>query len=118
MKHLFQSIIAIAVLALCISLPPSALARPPRAVKLCGVVQKIDRESKTLTVLPATRSEPLELKWDRDTGFLLDWKFVESESLKENRQICVYYHSPFIGKRRAIKVVLKSNQSKSNVLSP
>ena len=100
---------AITAALLCLSIADS-WARPPRARELCGVVEKIDRDTQTLTVLSG-KGDPLNAVWKRDTKFIDNWKFTDSGSLKEGRRACVYYHSPFFGKPFVTKVIWTNGQS-------
>jgi len=89
---------------LCLSSADS-WARPPRARELCGVVERINHETYTLTVLPEKKGQPLNVVWKRDTRFIHNWKFTDSAFLKEGLRGCVYYRSPFFGKPFVTKVV-------------
>ena len=97
--------IGLAAIAVVLLSGADSWARPPRAREACGVVQKIDRETKTLTVLSEKRGEPLNVVWKRDTKFIHNRKFAESASLKEDLRACVYYRSPFFGKPFVTKIV-------------
>jgi hypothetical protein len=93
-----------AVALLCLS-AANGWARPPRARELCGVVQSIDPQTRTLTIQSPRRDEPLAAVWKRDTTFLRNWKSAGSAALKQGQRACVYYHSPFFGKPFVTKVV-------------
>ncbi len=80
-------------------------ARPPRAREVCGVVQKIDRETHALTVLSEKKGEPLNVVWKPDTKFVHNWKFTDLVSLNVERRVCVYYRTPFFGKPFVTKIV-------------
>lgn len=97
--------VGLAAVALMLLSAADSWARPPRAREVCGVVQQIDREAHMLTVLSEKKREPLNVVWKRDTKFIHNWKFTDSGSLKEERQACVYYRTPFFGKPFVTKVV-------------
>ena len=80
-------------------------ARPPRAREVCGVVQKIDRETNTLTVLSEKKGEPLNVVWKPDTKFIHNWKFAPASELKKAAHATVYYRTPFFGKPFVTRIV-------------
>ena len=80
-------------------------ARPPRAREVCGVVQKIDRETNRLTVLSEKKGEPLNVVWKPDTKFIHNWKFAPASELKPGKHATVYYRTPFFGKPSVTKIV-------------
>lgn len=90
--------------ALCFATTTS-WARPPRARERCGVLQSIDREAHTLTLVPEKGERPLVAVWKSDTKFLKNWKFQPADALKEGVRACVFYRSPFFGKPFVTKVV-------------
>ena len=85
-----------------------AWARPPRAREQCGVLDRIDRETRALTVRRTKEGKPLEVIWTNQTKFIGNWKFDSSSSLKEGSHVCVYYRSPFFGKPFVTKVVWRT----------
>lgn len=89
---------------LCLSSADS-WARPPRAREACGVVQTIDREARTLTLVPEKGTRPLVVVWKKDTKFLKSWNFESAAALGEGVRACVFYRSPFFGKPFVTKVV-------------
>jgi hypothetical protein len=97
--------IGLTIIALVLLSGLDSWARPPRAREVCGLVQKIDRETHTLTVLSEGKGEPLNVVWKRDTKFIRNWKFTDSGALKEERRACVYYRTPFFGKPFVTKIV-------------
>ncbi len=90
--------------------PPSAQARPPRARELCGVVQAFDPQMHTVTIQSPKRNRPATLAVKGDTQFIKNWKFTDSDSLKEGLRACVYYRSPFFGKPFVTKIVWTNPQ--------
>ena len=86
----------------------------PRARELCGVIQAIDAQSHALTIQSPKRDRPLTVVWKRDTGFINNWKFADSASLKEGMRVCIYYRSPLFGKPFVTKVVWVDEQSAKN----
>lgn len=107
MKKQFKAIGIWSVLLLTGTLltPQIAEARPPRARELCGVVQAIDLQTRTLTVQSRKRDQPATFAVKSDTRFIKDWKFADAGSLKEGFRACVHYRSPFFGKPFVTKVV-------------
>jgi hypothetical protein len=107
MKKQFKAIGIWSVLLLTGTLltPQIAEARPPRARELCGVVQAIDLQTRTVTIQSPTRNQPATFAVKGDTQFIKDWKFTDSASLKEGLRACVYYRSPFFGKPFVTKIV-------------
>lgn len=97
--------VGLAAIALVLLSCADSWARPPRAREVCGVVQKIDRETQTLTVVSEKKAGPLNVVWKRDTKFIHNWRFTDPGSLKEDLRACVYYRSPFFGKPFVTKVV-------------
>lgn len=90
--------------------PQHAEARPPRARELCGVVQAIDLQTRTLTIQSPKRDMPATFAVKGDTKFIKDWKFADSAALKAGLRACVYYRSPFFGKPFVTKIVWTSQQ--------
>lgn len=80
-------------------------ARPPRARELCGVLQNVDGEARTLTLTPEKGERPFVAVWKRDTKFLKNWNFESADALKRGVRACVFYHSPFSGKPFVTKVI-------------
>ena len=96
----------IVVVAVAFTFPgANAWARPPLARPLPGVVQSIDRDARTLTVLPSKGKGPVVLVWKNDTRFLHNWRFTNAATLKEGTTAVVYYRAPLFGKPFATKVV-------------
>lgn len=89
--------------------PSNAEARPARARELCGVIQAIDLQTRSLTIQSPQREQPATFAVKCDTRFIKDWKFVGAASLKEGLRACVYYRSPFFGQPFVTKIVW-SNQ--------
>lgn len=85
--------------------PQSAEARPPRARELCGVIQAIDLQTRTVTIQSPKRNQTATLVVTGDTQFIKDWKFTDSDALKKGMRACVYYRSPFFGKPFVTKIV-------------
>lgn len=111
MKPRFKIIGTFSVLVLTGALlhPSNAEARPPRARELCGVIQAIDLQTRTVAVQSPKQGQPATFAVKGDTKFIKDWKFTDSTSLKAGLRACVYYHSPFFGKPFVTKIVW-SNQ--------
>jgi len=97
--------IGIAAAALLFASCADSWARAPQAREQCGVIQQIDQQKHTLTVLPEKKGQALNLVWKHDTRFIYNEKFTNSASLKPGLRACVYYHSPFFGKPFVTKVV-------------
>ncbi len=85
--------------------PSNAGARPPRARELCGVIQAIDLQTRSLTIQSPKRDQPATFAVKSDTRFIKDWKFAEAAALKEGLRACVYYRSPFFGQPFVTKIV-------------
>ena len=88
----------------------NAEARPPRARELCGVVQAFDPQTRTVTIQSPKRNQPATFAVKGDTKFIKDWKFTDSDALKEGLRACVYYRSPFFGKPFVTKIVWTNPQ--------
>ena len=85
--------------------PQNVDARPPRACKLCGVIQAIDPQTHMVTIQPPKQGAPATFAIKRDTRFIKDWKFTDAGALKDGTRACVYYRSPFFGKPFITKVI-------------
>ncbi len=85
--------------------PLIAEARPPQARELCGVVQAIDLQTRTVTIQSPKRNQPATFAVKGDTQFIKDWKFTDAAALKEGLRACVHYRSPFFGKPFVTKIV-------------
>jgi hypothetical protein len=92
-------------------IPQSAEARPPRARELCGVIQAIDPQTRTLTIQSPKSESAATFAVKGDTRFIKDWKFTTDTALKAGLRACVYYRSPFFGKPFITKVVWISQQN-------
>lgn len=92
------------------AVPQIAEARPPRARELCGVVQAIDPQTRTVTIQSAKRNQPATFAVKGDTKFIKDWKFTDSASLNKGMHACVYYRSPFFGKPFVTKIIWINQQ--------
>jgi hypothetical protein len=66
--------------------PSNAEAQPPRARELCGVIQAIDLQTRTLTVQLFKRRQPGTFAVKSNSKFIKDSKSADSASL-----------SPFFG---------------------
>ena len=86
-------------------------ARSPRAREWCGVLEQLNSEQRSLNVRSSKENKPLEVLWTKDTRFIHNGKFDSSSALKGTK-VCVYYHSPFFGRRFASKVVWENGDSK------
>jgi hypothetical protein len=105
-KPLPQTVLGVLLLIMAILMPPPrAWALTPRARERECIIQSIDLERHALTLRCGKDAETLELVWIQRTKFLKNWKFSDAASLKEGQAVVVYYHSPFFGKKFAIKVV-------------
>lgn len=91
--------------ALCFATTTTSWARPPRAREACGVLKSIDRDARTLALVPEKGHRPLVVVWKTDTEFVKNQKFESADALKEGARACVYYRSPLFGKRFVTKVV-------------
>lgn len=91
--------------------PSNVEARPPQARELCGVVQAIDLQTRTVTIQSPKRNQPATFAVKGDTQFIKDWKFTDAAALKEGLRACVHYRSPFFGKPFVTKVVWTSQQN-------
>ena len=58
-------------------------ARPPRARQANGVVRCIDRQARTICLLPVEGGEPLVFTWKRDTRFVRNSTFDSPEALRQ-----------------------------------
>lgn len=107
MKTQFRTVGIFSALLLvgALSTPQNAEAHSPRARELCGVVQAIDPQARTLTIQSPKRVQPTTFSVKGDTKFIKDWKFTDSKSLKAGLRACVYYRSPFFGKSFVTKIV-------------
>ena len=92
-------------------IPQTAEARPPRARELCGVIQAIDPQTRTLTIQSPKRESATVFAVKGDTRFIKDWKFTNDTALKSGLRACVYYRSPIFGKPFVTKVVWTSQQN-------
>jgi hypothetical protein len=91
--------------ALCLA-ALDTLARPPRARELCGVLQSIDSDARTLILTSDKRDRQLLATWKQDTKILKNWRFESVGALKEGKHPCVFYRSPFFGKPFVTKIIL------------
>lgn len=98
-----RNFIAVAILTLLSC--TDTWARPPHARKVCGTVEKIDRETHALALSVEKGGHPLNVMLNRDTRFIHNWKFTDSASLTQGLRACVYYRSPFFGKPFVTKIV-------------
>lgn len=92
-------------MAIWVAFCPDTRAHSPPARELCGVVQEISVKSQALTIRSPERAVPVKLVWTRDTLFIQNQQFTNSTTLKTGLRVCVHYHSPFLGRPRATKVV-------------
>ena len=103
----FKTVKAFSVLVLMAAFltAQTAEARPPRARQVVAVVQTINSDKRTLSLIYPQGRGPRELIWNSATKFLRDWKFVPASELKDGTRATVYYHSPFFGKPFVAKIV-------------
>jgi hypothetical protein len=88
--------------------PSNAKEQPPRARELCGVIQAIDLQTRTLTVQLFKRRQPATFAVKSNSKFIKDSKSADSASLRA----WVYYGSPFFGKPFVTKAVwVNQNQT-------
>ena len=90
------------VLCLCTA---NAWALPPLTRRVPGIIQSIDHEARTLTVMPDKGKGPVLLIWKNDTLFLYNGQFTNAAALKEGTSAVAYYRAPLFGKAFATKLV-------------
>ena len=81
-------------------------ARSPRAREACGVLQNIDAQAFTLTLVQEKGTRPMEVVLRRDTKVLKNWKLASTDALQQGVRVCVFYRSPFFGKPFVTKVIM------------
>jgi len=88
-----------AVAALSISLLATQLhAHIPRPRVCVGIVESIERSTRTVTIRLPDSSSPLKLAWDRQTQFWQNGAEVQPDSLTVGTRVRVAYHHPIFGK--------------------
>lgn len=92
--------------------PSNAEARPPGARELCGVIQAIDPQTRTLTIQSPKSESAVIFAVKGDTRFIKNWEFTNDAALKTGLRACVSYRSPFFGKPFVTKVVWTSRQTR------
>ena len=120
------SILCAALCAALIATSSQASARPPRARAESGTIETIEQNGRTLrvqccigtieTIDPDARviriqrqgeATPLTLVWNTQTRFVEGTRFVTAAELKKGAPVTVWYHTPFLGKRFATKIVIE-----------
>ena len=101
---LASTTLAVLVAVSFIAAGPSAAAMPRLSRERCGVIERIDRETRTLVIRLETGKEPLEVVWKKRTKFVRNGKFEFAALPEKGRHVCVRYRSPFFGDKFATRV--------------
>lgn len=91
---------------------PAAMAMPKLTREKCGVVERINYETHTLTIRPSEGGDPLVVVWKERTRFVRNATFDSAESLTEGRKVCIRYRWPFFGKKFATRVIWSNGMSR------
>lgn len=84
-----------------------ASARTPRSRVQHGIIEMIDRGTRTLRIQREGQAVPLTLVWNSRTSFIESGRFVTAVVLTKGTPVTVWYLTPLFGKRFATKIVIE-----------
>lgn len=82
----------------------------PLPVESEGIVQAVDRESRTFTVAFNDKPRVQQLVWNKDTAFVDGVRFTTSATLNPGGIVHVRYQLPIFGKPFATRVAVQQPQ--------
>ena len=108
-RCLMREMMVMFLLGVCCFAATNASAHTPHAREVHAVIQSVDSQTQTLTLIYDQGAGTRKMIWNADARFLRDRKFVSAAELKEGTHATVYYQSPFIGKPFVTRVVWAKN---------
>lgn len=95
-------------LAVVVSLPTLAAARPHPGRHITGIVQNTNVQMREAEILQTNTGVPLSFVWNNRTKFVANMQVVNAAILKRGAKVEVSYHQPLFGRPYVSKVTLLS----------
>ena len=91
---------------------PDASARSPQPRVEDGFIERIDRANRILQLRRSKKFESLLIVWNSLTSFFKNARSATPDELRVGTRVTISYHTPFVGKPFATKIVIRDSMGR------